>query len=82
MDLMFDYHQVLIEPTNVCKNSFWFKEGLFECLFMPFELTNSLATFMRLMDNILQPFTNSFMVIYLDDILIFNKSWIDHLQHI
>ena len=37
---------------------------------------------MRLMDDILRPFTNSFVVIYLDDILIFNKSWVDHLQHL
>ena len=37
---------------------------------------------MRLMDDILQPFTNSFVVVYLDDILIFSKSWEYHLQHI
>jgi hypothetical protein len=37
---------------------------------------------MRLMDDILWPFTNSFMVVYLDDILIFSKSWEEHLQHI
>ena len=34
------------------------------------------------MDDILRPFTNSFVVVYLDDILIFNKSWADHLQHL
>ena len=34
------------------------------------------------MDDILQPFTNSFVVVYLDDILIFSKSWVDHLYHI
>ena len=49
---------------------------------MPFGLTNALATFMRMMDNLLHPFTNSFVVIYLDDILIFNRSWEEHLQHI
>jgi hypothetical protein len=49
---------------------------------MPFGLTNSPTTFMRLMDDILWPFTNSFVVVYLDDILIFNKSWEEHLQHI
>lgn len=37
---------------------------------------------MRLMDAILQPFTNLFMVVYLDDIFIFKKSWEEHLQHI
>eukprot|EP00253_Pinus_taeda_P027744 PITA_27744 len=49
---------------------------------MPFKLTNALATFMRLMDDILQPFTNSFVVVYLDDILIFRQNWEKHLHHI
>eukprot|EP00253_Pinus_taeda_P005561 PITA_05561 len=43
---------------------------------------NSLATFMRLIDDILRPFTNSFVVVYLDDILIFRQSWEKHLHHI
>jgi hypothetical protein len=49
---------------------------------MPFRLTNSPATFMRLMDDILRPFTNSFVVVYLDDILIFGQTWEEHLHHI
>jgi hypothetical protein len=49
---------------------------------MPFGLKNAPATFMRMMDDILQPFTNNFVVVYLDDILIYNKTWAKHLQHI
>jgi hypothetical protein len=49
---------------------------------MHFGLMNSLATFMRLMEDILQPFTNSFVVVYLNDILIFNQTWEEHLYHI
>ena len=45
-------------------------------------LTNAPTTFMRMMDDILQPFTNTFVVVYLDDILIYNKTWAKHLQHI
>jgi hypothetical protein len=49
---------------------------------MPFGLKNSPATFMKMMDDILRPFTNTFVVVYLDDILIYNKTWVEHLQHI
>jgi hypothetical protein len=49
---------------------------------MPFELTNAPTSLMRLMDDVLRPFTNSFVVVYLDDILIFNRTWEEHMRHI
>jgi hypothetical protein len=49
---------------------------------MPFGLTNATTNFMRMMDDILRPFTNTFVAVYLDDILIYNKTWEKHLQHI
>jgi hypothetical protein len=66
----------------VWKIAFKSKEDIFEWLVMPFGLKNAPTTFIRMTDDILRPFTNSFVAVYLDDILIFNKSWAEHLQNI
>jgi hypothetical protein len=49
---------------------------------MPFGLTNAPTNFMRLMNDVLIPFTNYFVVVYMDEILIFNTTWEEHMQHI
>ena len=82
IDLKFGYHQVPIEPIDVWNPTFKSKEGLFKLLIIPFGLINAPTSFMRLMDDILWPFTNSFVVVYLDNILIFRKSLEEHLQQI
>jgi hypothetical protein len=58
------------------------KKGLFEWLVMPVGLKNSPTNFMRMMDDILRPFTNYILVVYLDYILIYKNNWSEHLQHI
>eukprot|EP00253_Pinus_taeda_P008013 PITA_08013 len=82
IDLNSSNHQVPIKPFDVWKTTFKSKEGIFKWLAIPFGLTNSRTTFMILMDEILRPFTNAFMVVYLDDILIFIQSWDEHLHDI
>jgi hypothetical protein len=64
------YHQIPIEQNDVWKITFKSKEDIFEWMVITFGSTNALYSFMRFMDDILWPFTNSFMVVYLDGILI------------
>jgi hypothetical protein len=56
--------------------------GLFEWLVMPFGLTNAPTTFMRLMNDVFRDCLDQFVIIYLDDILVFSKTWKAHLQHL
>ena len=53
LNLKLRYHEISIEPINVSKMEFKIKEGFFECLVMPLQLTNAPATFMRYMDDLL-----------------------------
>ena len=82
IDLCTGYHQLRVREADIPKTTFRMRYGHFEFTVMPFILTNTLATFIDLMHRVFQPYSDQFVVVFVDDIFIYSRSEEEHEDHL
>ena len=82
IDLRTSYHQLRVREANISKTTFRTRYGHFEFIEMPFGLPNALATFMDLLHRVFQPYLDQFVVVFVDNILIYSQLEEEHEDHL
>ena len=82
IDLRSGYHQLKVKSEGVAKRAFRIRFEHFEFLVIPFRPTDAPAAFMDLMNKVFQPYLDQFVIVLIDDILIYSKSREGHENHL